>query len=276
VPAVPAVMAGDPVPAERPINVAGWSVAVDPRSGDVTSLTSPAGTKLAARDGSLIGYRYESYDAADVTSHLDSYLTLRPEWAILDHAKPGLANAASARSAEWTTTLAGIVRGESAIAISTLIDDVAHRELGAPAAVELVLRPVDDQTCELMLIARGKPANRMPEASFLTFTPQGVDAWQFRKLGLWQPADRTASHGGGQLQAVEAIRAAIAGTGSLEIAPLDTPLVAPLAWNFMTFDTGQPDFAAGIRFNLHNNKWGTNFPMWWEGDLLARFVVTLT
>ena len=35
--------------------------------------------------------------------------------------------------------------------------------------------------------------------------------------------------------------------------------------------------ADGLRFNLHNNKWGTNFRMWWEArSFTARFILELT
>ena len=30
---------------------------------------------------------------------------------------------------------------------------------------------------------------------------------------------------------------------------------------------------AGIRFNLFNNKWGTNFAMWCERDMVFRFIL---
>jgi hypothetical protein len=30
-----------------------------------------------------------------------------------------------------------------------------------------------------------------------------------------------------------------------------------------------------VRFNLYNNKWGTNFPMWSEGSLAFRFVLAI-
>ena len=49
--------------------------------------------------------------------------------------------------------------------------------------------------------------------------------------------------------------------------------VAPEGGDFMAFTPDPPDFAQGIRFNLYNNKWGTNFPMWWEGTLAARFLL---
>lgn len=83
------------------IEVAGWGMSIDPSTGDIASLTSRRGVSLTGHDGSLTGYRYESYDASDMTRHLDSYLTTRPEWAILDHDKPGLASARTARSAQW-------------------------------------------------------------------------------------------------------------------------------------------------------------------------------
>ncbi|MDB5539485.1 MAG: glycosyl hydrolase, partial [Devosia sp.] len=55
-----------------------------------------------------------------------------------------------------------------------------------------------------------------------------------------------------------------------------TPLVAPANTPFMPFNPNPPDFSAGLRFNLHNNKWGTNFPMWWGADrFAARFVLEL-
>lgn len=226
--------------------------------GDVVSITAPGGKTITGRDGSLLGYRYESYDQRDVDAHMDSYLTHRAEWAILDHAKPGLEHAVTARSAVFAPALDGTM------------DAAAHAELGAPERVEYGFRALDAERLEITVMLHGKPANRMPEASFVTFTPEGVSEWSFIKMGLWQPAGRVAAFGGGQLQSVFGVR----GEG-FEITPLDTPLVAPAGSPFFPFEKRPPDFSAGIRFNLHNNKWGTNFPMWWGGDFVARFVVAL-
>jgi hypothetical protein len=135
--------------------------------------------------------------------------------------------------------------------------------------VDVVFTPRGDRL-EIAVVLRNKPANRMPEAGFVTVAPDVAQGWEFEKLGLWQPAARVAPRGGGQLQAVAAAR-----TGGLTITPLDTPLAAPAGSPFMPFNPAPPDFSQGLRFNLFNNKWGTNFPMWWEGDFLARFVVDL-
>ena len=235
----------------------GWRVERGP-SGDVASIRAPDGRTITGANGSLLGYRYESYDQRDVDAHMDTYLTHREVWAILDHAKPGLEHARTARSAAYAPAPDGTM------------DAAAHAELGAPARVEYSFRALDENRIEIAVTLFGKPANRMPEASFVTFTPADAGAWHFLKMGLWQPADRVAAFGGGQLQAVFGVR----GNG-FEIAPVDTPLVAPAGSKFFPFEKRPPDFSSGIRFNLHNNKWGTNFPMWWEGDFTARFVVTV-
>ncbi len=248
----------------------GWSVGFDTQSGDVTSITSPAGKRVASA-GIRIGFRYESYDHRDVAGWMDSYLTHREEWAILDHGKPGLEQAKSARSAVFVPKLLG--RAGNALAMT--LDVEAQRELGAPARVLLELRPIDEKRAELVLTLVDKPANRMPEASFLDIALPNLN-WEFRKIGLWQPADQIVPRGGGGLQAVSAIRAALTDGGTLEIEPSDTPLVAPLGAPFMVFNPAPPDYSQGLRFNLHNTKWGTNFPMWWQGDLRARFALTLS
>jgi hypothetical protein len=273
-PLVPETVPGTSEAMRGPIEIAGWSVSIDPTTGDIAGLNSPGGG-LTGANGSLAGYRYESYDASDMTRHLDSYLTNRPDWAILDHDKPGLDKSATAKSAEWRPSLAQVTRGDRSISVLAEMSAEAVRDLGAPQRVELVLEPIDEVRLQLSVVLRSKSPNRMPEASFLTFAPESAGDWRYRKMGVWQDPRRTAPRGGGQLQAVEEVAARTGGQG-FTITPLDTPLVAPLDWPFMSFNTSPPDFGAGIRFNLHNNKWGTNFPMWWGGDFVARFVIELS
>ena len=245
-----------------------WAAHVDPITGDLTTLMTPAGRRVGGRDGSLIAYRYESYDATDMARHMDTYLTHRQEWAVLDHDKPGLA----ASGADVSKVFAPSLTAAEGSAVILSMPDEASTLYGAPPLVSLHLEE-DGEALLVALVMRGKPANRMPEASFLSFTPSGEAKWSFRKMGLWHHSDRIAQSGGAQLQAVTAVQCEAAGI-SLIIEPLDTPLVAPQNWDFMTFCKTRPSYAEGIRFNLHNNKWGTNFPMWCEGDVLARIKIS--
>ena len=61
----------------------------------------------------------------------------------------------------------------------------------------------------------------------------------------------------------------------MHVTPLDCALVGPAGAPFMPFQPDRPDWSSGARFNLYNNKWGTNFPMWWEGSIAFRFVISL-
>ncbi|HEV7292238.1 MAG TPA: DUF5054 domain-containing protein [Devosia sp.] len=248
-----------------------WSTKLDPMTGDITSITAPDGRVLAGRDGALMGYRHESYDWAALQQHLDTYLQHRQDWAILDHDKPGLKRARTARTASFTPKLTGV--GGEQVAVSTLPED-AHRDLGAPERVEVEIRSIDNQRLEIRLTLRNKPANRMPEGGFWNFTPAAATGWALRKLGQWHEAENIVRGGGGQLQAVEAVSTRW-GDEPLVLQSLDSALVAPALSPFLPFQPERPDFSAGVRCNLYNNKWGTNFPMWWEGTCTFRMVLTL-
>jgi hypothetical protein len=256
-----------PVPGTQ-IGHAGWLADLDPASGAILRLAAPDGRVIEGQAGSLIGFTHESYDWPELQKHLDSYLLHRAEWAILDHDKPGLAAVKTARTAAFAPDHSGI--SVDGVIATARMPAEANALLGAPESVSLTVRGLDADRVEITLIVRDKPANRMPEAGFLSFTPATSAGWELRKMGHWNRADNIARRGGGQLQAIEAAR-----TVGLAITPLDSALVAPAAAPFIPFQPDVPDFGAGLRFNLYNNKWGTNFPMWWEGSVAFRFIVEI-
>jgi len=253
------------------IEIGGWAVRLDPQNGDIVELRAPDGTSISGNNGSLLGYRHESYDEGDIQTHMDTYLIDRPEWAYLDHAKPGLEKAETALSAVWTPQLEGIGQAGDDLVIGMKMPERAIATLGAPERIEYRLA-VRDDALQIAVVLRCKPANRMPEAGFFYFRPHDAANWSFLKTGLWVDPTDIATHGGGQLQAVFQTRG-VSDAATIALTPLDTPLVAPVDWPFMAYNQNRPDFAKGLRFCLYNNKWGTNFPMWWEGDFQARFQI---
>ena len=78
------------------------------------------------------------------------------------------------------------------------------------------------------------------------------------------------SRGGRKLHAVESICNTDA-AAPWQIHSPDTALVAPGSPDFLNFDDVLPDLAGGWHFNLWNNVWGTNFPMWYGQDARVRF-----
>lgn len=253
----------DPIPATcaaGPLRVAGWQAEVDPQTGDLTALTAPDGRRVALR----LGFRHEGYDAADVAARRDSYVTHRADWALLDHGKPGLGRASTARAGVAVPRLVATGTG-----MLWLRPDRAADLPGLPDHVTVGLRALDADRIEIAFTLRDKPANRLPEAGFIDIAHPGD--WAFLRMGLWLDPRRIARRGGGGVQAVTAVRAP-----GLRIDTPDAPLVAPIAAPFMRYAPEPPDLRGGLRINLYNNIWGTNFPQWWEGDLRARLVLTLS
>jgi hypothetical protein len=277
--ATEAALALDVSPAEIAVSMRnllpleGGELAFDMTSGGVIGVLFPNGRELTAENGLLGSLSYESYDAQDYADYKDSYLTLRAHWGEQDHGKPGLENAQTSRSATFHPGWLGIGVDDTGQAVSKFrFDAVAAKELGAPSACEVRYRFVDNHTLEIMVCFFDKPANRMPEASFLSFAP-AVDpsSWRFQKLGYKVDPTAVILNGNRQLHAVEAIECKDMQGEYVAIIPLDTPLVGPAEAPFLPFHRDVISMKEGIRFCLHNNKWGTNFPMWSEGDFVFRF-----
>jgi len=249
----------------------GWTAELDAETGDIAALVSPKEVRIAGQEGCLFGYRHDSYDWTEMQKHLDSYLQHRAEWAILDHDKPGLDKATSARTERFVPALAGVAAGR--IAVSSL--PAGAGEVGGPARHEIAIRGIDDNSVEIALVLRDKSANRMPEAGFLLVTPEAGHNWALEKMGLWHDGRNIVTGGGGHLQAVSALRCSIP-AGPLHVTLLDCALAGPAGAPFIPFQPAVPDWSAGAAINLYNNKWGTNFPMWWEGMAMFRVIVSLS
>ncbi|KZK97796.1 hypothetical protein PsAD5_02031 [Pseudovibrio sp. Ad5] len=247
----------------------GWSMEIDSDTGAIKRLTTPDGKDLFGLDDNLLSFAHETYDASDVKAHMDAYLTHEEEWAILDHIKPGLDKAGTATSKSHCPKFEGLAVADDHVVLSyVMASDIP----GATSNIQLALNGSNDKL-EITLRLYGKIANRMPEAGFLRFAPDGAARWQFDKTGYWVEAHDLPDMSGGQLQAIFGARAQA--DQAIRIVPLDSPLVAPADLPFMPFQHKAPAYDQGLRFNIYNNKWGTNFPMWWEGDFSARFVLEI-
>jgi hypothetical protein len=67
-----------------------------------------------------------------------------------------------------------------------------------------------------------------------------------------------------------------AGNYFVTLENLHSPLVSIGQGKILEFDNLYEDiYQKGISFNLHNNIWGTNFPLWYPFNAYSKFVLKI-
>ena len=256
---------------------------LDAQSGALIGLRqSDTGREVAGPAHPLALVRYQSFSQADFDRYLRQYAVNMEHawiwpWAIPDLTKPGMA-ASGAESALWAPALhqarRRYTREYAAILAELQFPEAARQRYGAPEHVTIEYRfPHDESAVDIVLQWFDKSACRLPEAMWLSFTPRVAQpgGWRMDKMGSRVSPLDVISHGNRNLHAVQDGVSYRGEDGELRIETLDAPLVAPGAARLLHFDDSLPDLSGGMHFNLLNNIWGTNFPMWYEGDAKFRF-----
>lgn len=258
-----------------------FDLAFDAQTGALTHLIErSSGTVWSDSDHQLAKFTYELFSQSDYDRYWSQYIRNSDseeirEWAYPDNMKPGLP---ITTHQEWLPVVDQIyfkadTDADEFLLALTLPDD--SRQYGAPAKLYLSYRfPQAKPIVEISLSWFDKPVCRLAEALWLSFNPRVTqpENWRMDKMGrLISPLD-VISHGNRTLHAVQGGVTHQSDQSRLWIDSLDAPLVAPGKRSLLDFHNQQPDLAHGIHFNLYNNIWGTNFPMWFGEDMTFRFV----
>ena len=154
---------------------------------------------------------------------------------------------------------------EVSLYVAYAMDAQVSAAHGQPAECVLKITPAEHRV-DFDLCWFDKPANRVPEAMWLRFDPKKT-LRGISKLGRMIDPANVITHGGRGLHATD-------GTlhfDGVRLDSRDAVLMSVGGKNVYRFVTDIPDMDAGVYINLFNNQWGTNFPMWNEGDGRARF-----
>ncbi|WFB36859.1 DUF5054 domain-containing protein [Kiritimatiellota bacterium B12222] len=246
----------------------GWEIAFDPTTGAVIHLKSPTGKICADASHPLGSLSYQHFSADDYHRFYDQYIRGEEEWSRQDFTKPGLGDeATSLRIHPQAQKLYQHESEEALLLELTFPEDRIHNP-GTPPKVFMEWR-VEKENLHLRLEWNGKVANRMPEALWLSFAPKIDEAteWIFEKIGKEVSPRNVVKRGTGNLHAIDQN----VNNGSFILTSLDAPLVALGNGSLLDYSGQLPEPAEGISVNLCNNAWGTNFPMWIEGDAVFRF-----
>lgn len=261
------------------------SIGFDGRTGGISHMKDIIRKRVWATQGNpFAAYTYETFSAEDYERFVSQYLRFTPAtrgWAIKDFTKPNLEalnlkhqTAKPTLDALWHRTDRS---GNTYFILQMSMPKALVKDFGAPEKLTTEIhihakQPVIDIVFQWF----GKPACRLPEAAWLSFCPQisNSSGWSLRKMGAWISPLDVVKNGNRKLHAVEMIRYQTE-ADKLKIESLDAPLVAPGEPSLLDFNNRRPPLKKGMHFNLHNNIWGTNFPMWYEEDSRFRFRLDL-
>lgn len=195
---------------------------------------------------------YQLYDRNDYDRFAHTYLRFFEGWPQWDFTKNNLPEYCGGTYSPHVT--GAFTDGDSRIFRMEFDEDI--RIFAGLPTIYLI-------ECEESVELRwfGKGSNRMPEAFWLQI-PEAADAKELYKLGMW--VDPANAVGMRDLHAVWAVRGE-----KYEVEPLDTALAAPFGPRLLHWK--EPIDGPDLYFNLYNNIWNTNFPMWFSDDAKFRF-----
>lgn len=258
-----------------------YELQFDPGSGAVVRLKNRHTGRVWASPHHPLGlFRYEVFSHLDYERFYRQYIGNKPEvaqWAIPDFTKPGMERAGVMRG-EWQAEGVRLFWKEDGeeerFLLRLAAPETASREHGCPAELWVEWRFSRRQpAARVELQWFDKPANRLPEALWFSFSPARCRprGWRLWKLGQQISPYDVVRSGGRHLHAVSPGVRYLDEASGLTIDTLDAPLVAPGARSLLNFTNRQPPLSGGMHFLLYNNIWGTNFPMWFEEDARFRF-----
>lgn len=254
---------------------------LDPASGAIVKLKN----RKTARDWAsaqhpLASFRYETFTSADFARFNAEYNTAK--FAANDFGKPGLEKY-PVESRTWQPRLTSCStdqteQGHRLIAGMEIPPaEGSLRELVTwPRRMTLeIWLPNDEPAAHLTFQCFEKRANRLPEAMWLSFSPDApdVNGWLLEKVEQPVSPLDVILNGNRHLHAVTKDVTYRDGNGSFTLETLDAPLIAPGQRRLLRFDNELPDMRGGVHVNLYNNLWGTAFPQWYEQNMRFRFIL---
>lgn len=246
---------------ERSFEISGYKVEVD---NDGTVKTG--GNWL----GRLV---YEVYSARTVFDNLEKYnrdLEHTRVWAEGDFSKPGLDRVEDLRDEAFAYELQGVEREDNALRLWLKAPERAAERYGAPRAVTVAYTFGENIDVELRWF--DKDESRIPEGLFFGF---GLgygkgEPVRLEKLSLSIDPYNVREGGNRKLHASPVVEG-----GSGTVRSLHAPLLSVGGRHLYdeNEEYGRPE--DGMWYLLHNNRWGTNFPLWYGENARFEFEISI-
>lgn len=281
-----------PVEAQALRSCENWDFSFDGRTGALRELQRHGIEGRLIKPGASLGlFEYEVFSQKEYDTFQNRYIRSTPEndwWALQDYMKCGLAALTNHQYGRYHPAQASFFCKEGKegfhVAAQMKMPEESVARYGAPGDLMLLYCfHRKDARIEISLFWKGKDALRIPEASWLRFgfSPGCDEGWTMNKLNTMISPFAVRPMGNRALHSVDALQYNPYSEGDVEEPPrfllknLDSPLLSPGEPRILRYDNEQPDLDQGFAVNLHNNLWNTNFPMWYEEDLISRFILDM-
>ncbi len=203
---------------------------------------------------------WQIFDNSDYERYKQQYLKLTDKnasWALWDNVKVGLPNY---KGGIYTAHVTKSCKCKDKMLYRLEFDADIKERYGLPYFY------AEAEGDFLTLKWFGKKCSRYPQACWLKL--HGLkEAWELDKLGEWiNPCSVVGS------PLIAAINSGVRNEDVM-VECLDSALVAPFGRKLLHY--GEDHREQDLYFNLYNNIWNTNFPMWYSDDALFRFRMTL-
>lgn len=219
---------------------------------------------IADKKHRLLSLVYEQFSTNEYKRFYTQYNRYDVQWAREDFTKPGM-QLGSDCYRRYEPESVKIYTYNNQLIIRYTFQKFAHKQCGCPLLFDVIITE-NDGGLHFDLAWFKKPANRVAEAIWVGFRPIANNK-RISKLGQLIDPKRIVENGQCRLHATDY------GVvyDELDIETLDTALVAPQEPSILNFTNSKPLDSDPIYFNLYNNAWGTNFPMWYDEDTRFRF-----
>jgi hypothetical protein len=279
-PKPPALVGFSAVDPAQTFDTGAFQVGFDPNRGAINHLLHKAKRRAWAAPDHLLGlFRHQSFDEADWRRFFKQYIVCDQDWVNYDFGKPDI-DRAGAISAFRPARLEQLYLKNDPAGVHFIADlsvpEIPPTFYGVPRRVTLEIDfPAQDAEVRWNMQWFGKRANRLPEACWFSFSLWGTqpEGWRMEKIDRLISPLEVVSKGGRNLHGVNRGVFYHDERGSLALEALDAGVVAPGEPKLLDMDDQLPDLDKGWHFNLWNNKWGCNFPTWYEDDARFRFVL---
>ena len=226
----------------------------------------------------LAGLSYQMFDGDDYDDFQNRYLRARYGWALDDLGKRGLKESHAVSVTLYAQTITQSVRKEKkGTRIITELRFPENEKVDKRVYPERIqvncFTTKNGKRSEVALTIYGKPAVRLPESYWLSFTVPGIESVIAEKMGERVNLMDVVEKGNRQMHGIDRYVDLITSGETIRISSKEAFLLNVGEAQGLNYSTNYPDKRKVAHFNLNNNLWGTNFSMWNEGSLTYHFVI---